>query len=229
MSNEENNKPCMEGEITQVPLIDVTPRDLQQTLRGTKARFSENIDYNISILAHRLPSRELLCRRFNIGTISQTRVVMVYLGDTANPGIVSEVKDRIAAIKTKTVIDSIYIERNIEDSHLSPFPQVEITQRPDVTESALLQGRIAVVVDGSPDVILAPTTFFDLMDTPDDAYMRWPVAASLPGCTVHNVSYSCFIACIVCSSDLLQSGNVSYQASVADFGFQGRDPVSHLY
>ncbi|PKM79964.1 MAG: spore germination protein [Firmicutes bacterium HGW-Firmicutes-14] len=178
MSGEGNNKPCMEGEITQVPLIDVTSRDLQQTLRGTKARFSENIDYNISILTHRLPSRELLCQRFHIGTLSQTRVVMVYLGDTANPGIVSEIKDRIGAIKTKTVMDSIYIERNIEDSHISPFPQVETSQRPDVTESALLQGRIAVFVDGSPDVILAPTTFFDLMDTPDDAYMRWPVAAS---------------------------------------------------
>lgn len=70
------------------------------------------------------------------------------------------------------------MERNIEDSNMSPFPQIENTKKPDIAETALLQGRVAIIVSGSPDILLAPTTFFDLIDTPDDAYLRWPVAAT---------------------------------------------------
>lgn len=170
--------PCIETERTQIPVMEVAPRDMLQSLRGTKKRFSEEIDYNLSVLAKRLPSKNLLCEQFNVGTISQTKVIIAYLSDRANPGIVDEVRSRIKAIKTDTVLDSMYIERNIEDSHLSPFPQIEATQKPDVTESGLLQGRVAIIVDSSPDVLLAPTTFFDLMDTRDDAYMRWSIAAT---------------------------------------------------
>lgn len=173
-----DHKPCVDKEITQVPVMEVAPRDTQQPLRGTKKRFSEEIDYNLSVLSKRLPSKNLLCEQFNVGTVSQTKVVIVYLSDRANPGIVDEVRSRIKAVKADTVLDSMYIERNIEDSNISPFPQIEATQKPDVTESALLQGRVAIFVDSTPDILLAPTTFFDLMDTRDDAYMRWSVAST---------------------------------------------------
>ncbi|MEL7563979.1 MAG: spore germination protein [Dehalobacterium sp.] len=172
------DKPCIDHGITRLPLIEVASRDVQQPLRGSKKRFAEEIDYNLSILAKRLPSKSLLCEEFIVGNISQTRVVLTYLSHKANPGIVGEVRKRINAIKADSVLDSMYIERNIEDSHLSPFPQIEATQEPDVSESALLQGRVAIFVDGSPDVLLAPTTFFDIMDTRDDAYMRWSVAST---------------------------------------------------
>lgn len=177
-NQETADKSCADNEITQLPLVEVAPCDMQQSLRGSKKRFSERIDYNLSILAKRLPSKNLLCEQFLVGNISQTKVVLVYLNHRANPGIIDEVRNRIKAIKTETVLDSMYIERNIEDSHLSPFPQIEATQEPGVTESALLQGRAAIIVDNSPDILLAPTTIFDMLDTRDDAYMRWSIAAS---------------------------------------------------
>ncbi|WP_148133481.1 spore germination protein [Candidatus Formimonas warabiya] len=172
------NIPCVDQKMIQLPLSEVVPRDMQQSLRGSKKRFSEEIDYNLSLLTKLLPTKNLLCERFLVGDISQTRVILTYLNHRANPGIVQEVGERIKGIKTDIVLDSIYIERNIEDSHLSPFPQIEATQEPDVAESALLQGRVAIFVDSSPDVLLAPATFFDLMDTKDDVYMRWFIAAS---------------------------------------------------
>ena len=147
-------------------------------MRGTKKRFSENINYNLSALAKRIPTENLVCERFTVGSIAAKTIVMVYLKNIANPGIVREVRDRIKAIKAPSILESSYVERNIEDSNLSPFPQIENTKKPDVTESALLQGRVAIMVDGSPDALLAPTTFFDLMDTPDDAYLRWPIAGT---------------------------------------------------
>jgi len=113
-----------------------------------------------------------------MGTRAKKRVMIAYLENVANPGIVSEIKTRLSKNRTKPVLDSSYIERNIEDSNLSPFPQVETTPNPTVAESALLQGRVAIFVDQSPDVLLAPTTFFDLMDTTEDAFRRWHVASS---------------------------------------------------
>lgn len=167
-----------EGETEQTPFIEISPRDTQQSMRGSRKRFSENLGYNLNILSKRLPTDHLAYERFEVGSVVKKSVVIAYLRNIANPDIVSEVKDRLAAIKAPNVLDSSYIERNIEDSNFSPFPQIEISQRPDVVESALFQGRIAVIVEGSPDLLIAPTTFFDLMDTPDDAYMRWSFAAS---------------------------------------------------
>lgn len=176
--NESEPTLCNDEEPEKVQFVEISPRDTQQTLRGSKKRFSESTSHNLSIISKRLPTDDLVCERFEVGSISKKPVIVVYLRNIANTRIIAEVKDRIAAVKAPNVLDSSYIERNIEDSNLSPFPQIEATQKPDVVESALMQGRVAVVVHGSPDVLLAPTTFFDLMDTPDDVYMRWFFGAS---------------------------------------------------
>lgn len=162
----------------KISIVDVVPRDTQYPLRGPKKRFSENIDYNLLLLRERFPDINLVFEQFRLSSRSKKRVVIAYFKDVAHPGIVSEVKDRLRAIRSEAVIDSSYIERNIENSNISPFPQIENTPRPDVVESALLQGRVAIISDGSADVLLAPTTFFDLMDTPEDAYSRWFIAAT---------------------------------------------------
>jgi hypothetical protein len=162
----------------RVSLVEVVPRDTQYPLRGSKKRFSESVDYNLSLLKERLPDPNLVFEQFILGSRSARRVVIAYLKDVAHAGIISEVKDRLGAIRAESIIDSSYIERNIENSKLSPFPQIEVTSRPDVAETALLQGRVVIVTDGSADILIAPTTFFDLMDTPEDAFSRWFIAAS---------------------------------------------------
>lgn len=159
-------------------IIEVAPRDIQQILRGNKKRFHEDIDYNLSLVQDRLPDENLTFEQVNIGRRGKRKVVIAYLEDVANPGIVAEVKEKIGAIRAETLLDSSYLERNIESSNISPFPQVEVTTRPDLAESALIQGRVAIFLDHSPDILLAPTTFFDLMDTPEDAYSRWFIANS---------------------------------------------------
>lgn len=161
-----------------ISLVELIPRAEQQLLRGNKKRFSEHLSYNLSLLTERLPDAGLVCELFKAGTFSKRKIALVYLKNRANPGIVSEIKDRIKAIKAETILDSSYVERNLENSNASPFPQIETTQRPDIAESALVQGRTAIIVEGSPDVLLAPATFFDLMDTPDDAYRRWYIASN---------------------------------------------------
>ena len=159
-------------------IIDVAPRDEQQILRGYKKHFHENLDYSLKLIKERLPDENLTFEQFIVGSRGKKRIVIVYLKDVANPSIVTEVRSRIKAIKAETLFDSSYLERNIENSNLSPFPQVEVTTRPDITEAALIQGRIGIFLDGSPEILIVPTTFFELMDTPEDAYSRWFLAAN---------------------------------------------------
>jgi hypothetical protein len=171
-------KPCFLDKEPYFPLIEVAPQETQRTSRGTKTQFSDNLEYNLSIFTRRIPSEDLVCQRFTVGSLAKKEIVIIYLKNIANHDIVAEVRGRIRAIKAPSILESSYVERNIEDSNMSPFPQIENTKKPDVAESALLQGRVAIIVSGSPDILLVPTTFFDLMDTPDDAYLRWPVAAT---------------------------------------------------
>jgi len=130
-------------------VMDVAPRDAQQPLRGSKKRFHECLDYNLTLIREGLPDENLIYEQFVIGRRGKKKVVIAYLKDVADPGIVTEVINKIKAIKAETLFDSSYLERNIEDSNLSPFPQVEVTTQPDLTEAALIQGRIAILLDGS--------------------------------------------------------------------------------
>jgi len=160
------------------PVVDVTPRAEQQLYRGSKQLYSENIEENLQSLFQRLPDPNLVTEEFIIGSRSKTKVVIAYLQDVANTGIVAEIKNRLKGIKAEIIPDTSYIERNIQDSIWSPFPQVEIVSKVDLTLTALTQGRVAIFVDGCPNIIIAPTTLFDLLDTPEDAYRRWFVASS---------------------------------------------------
>jgi hypothetical protein len=158
--------------------IDIIFRDNGQLLRGSKLRFTESARNNLTLMKGMIPSSEFIAESILLGNLAPKEVLIIYLGNIANQNIVSEIKQRLRKIKARTLFESSYIQRNIEDSSLSPFPQVKSTERPDVAVSALFQGRIAIILEGSPNAILAPCTFFDLMDTPEDAYTRWFISSS---------------------------------------------------
>lgn len=162
----------------EVSFVDVIPRDAQFPLRGPKKRFSDTVEVNLLLMRELLQSESLVFEQFMLGSKSKRKVVIAYLRDVAHPGIVAEVRDRLRAVRAESVIESVFIERSIENSNISPFPQLEVTPRPDVVETGLLQGRVAILADGNSEALLAPTTFFDLMDAPEDVYTRWFVAAS---------------------------------------------------
>ena len=153
-------------------------RDTRQVLRGPRLRFVEDLQSNIELIHYLVPSPELEIETITVGSSGPKTVAVVYLKNVANPGIVDEIRKRVKAIRARTLFDSSYVQRNIEDSSISPFPQVELTNRPDGAQSALWQGRVGILLDGSPDVLLAPCTLFELLDTTDDAYSRWFFATS---------------------------------------------------
>ena len=96
--------------------------------------------------------------------------------DIVDRSLVEEVERRINRVDIDAVIDSSILENLIEDNYLSAFPQVENTERPDAVAASLYEGRVAIVVDNSPFVLIVPATVGTLMQSSEDYYTRWPEA-----------------------------------------------------
>ncbi|MFC5557707.1 spore germination protein [Ureibacillus thermophilus] len=147
--------------------------ETERVVRGPRDGFIEQIQTNIALLRYRLPIPEFRVEETEVGVRTKTKVVVCYIEDIANPTLVQEVKKRIDAIEIDGVLDSVYIEHFLEDNPISPFPQLINTERPNRVIGNLLEGRVAVLVDGSPSALIAPATFNQFYHTEEDYNQHW--------------------------------------------------------
>jgi spore germination protein len=108
-----------------------------------------------------------------VGTRSKTDVAILYIEDIADDNLVSEVRRRIDAVDIDAVLDSSILEHLIEDDYKSLFPQIDNTERPDTVAASLYEGRVAIIVDNSPFVLIVPGTLGTLLQSTEDYYSRW--------------------------------------------------------
>jgi len=156
-----------------------TVPEICKSYKGPKDGFVEEAGINLFLIRNRFRDHRLRVRKLVLGERSQSAVYVLYVEDLAEPAIVKTVTERLEAIRTDIITNVSDICQFIQDSWLSPFPQLEYVERPDVVTYALSQGRIAILHESSPGVILAPTTLFDLIDTPDDYHNTWTISASI--------------------------------------------------
>lgn len=98
-------------------------------------------------------------KAFTVGERAASKVFMLYLADVANEDVIQEMSCRIESIKVDAILTTGELEGFVEDNSYTLFPQLSITERPDTTAHHILDGRIAVVVDRSPGVLIGPMTF----------------------------------------------------------------------
>lgn len=103
----------------------------------------------------------------------------MYIEDIVNHDALNELMERLSDINIDSISDSGQLEQLIEDDQWSLFPQIQLTERPDVVSSSLLEGRIAILIDNSPFVLLVPTIFANFFQSPDDYYQRWMYSSSV--------------------------------------------------
>lgn len=156
-------------------LIRRTPKEpsAEMSIRGSRDGFTESMDTNVSLVRSRLKDPKLSLKQWVLGERTQTRVLLIYIQDLANPRIVDEVERRLGQIHVDGVIDSGTLEQWIEDNHWSPYPQLQSTERPDKVAASLLEGRMAILVDGTPFALLAPAVMVSFFQTTDDYAQRW--------------------------------------------------------
>lgn len=142
-------------------------------VRGPREGFTETLRTNTVLLRRKIKSPHLKLEKFILGQATNTEVNIAYLEGTVNSKTVGEVRKRISRIKVDSILESAYIEELIEDAPFSLFPQIEHSERPDKVAAAILAGRIAIFTDGTPFVLMLPTTFFMFLQSNEDYYERY--------------------------------------------------------
>ncbi|MBF7083752.1 spore germination protein [Desulfallas sp. Bu1-1] len=150
-----------------------TPQ-VEAVIRGPQEGFTEQIRVNTSLIRKIIHLPSLVTEFIKVGGASPMQCAVMYLDDLANPDLVHEVKRRLESIQADYTQVTGLMEQLIEDAPFALVPQVLATERPDRVAANLLEGHVAIVVDGSPFVMVVPATFFSLMQSPEDAYVRWP-------------------------------------------------------
>jgi len=145
----------------------------ETVIRGPREGLVESLHTNVGLLRKRLRTHRLQMESVTVGTGSRSQVMIAYIAGIARPPVLREVRRRLARVQLDAVIDSLYIEECIEDCWYSPFPQVQNTERPDVLATALLRGRVALLVDGSPHALIVPMTLWYGLESAQDDYERW--------------------------------------------------------
>jgi spore germination protein KA len=145
----------------------------EQSLRGAREGYVESLGTNIALLRYRLPTPNFRIKTMHIGRLTKSKVAVCYIEGIVNSALVEEVMNRLAAIDLDGIIDAGYLEQFIEDHNMSPFPQVQNTERPDKTVASMLEGRVAILVDGSPFALIVPAVFSQFYQTLDDYTERF--------------------------------------------------------
>ena len=141
-------------------------------MRGPREGFIEDVKTNLSLIERRLKSPSLAVEKMTIGRLSQTTVALVYLADVASPEVVNAVRDKLKKIDIDALADSHYIQPYLEERPFSIFHQTGVTEKPDIVTAKLLEGRVAIVVDGSPMVVTVPFMVIEDYQSSEDYYER---------------------------------------------------------
>lgn len=158
-------------------------------IRGSHEAFVENLRTNTSMLRRLVNNENLIIEDTSVGIVSKTKCAICYLKDIANTELVNEVKHRVNNLDLDYIISSGQLEELIKENSKSSLPEVISTERPDTAASSILEGKVVVIVNGTPIVLIAPCTFFDLLASPEDRNINFTFANLL--------KIIRFIACII--------------------------------
>ncbi|WNS41163.1 spore germination protein [Paenibacillus sp. MMS20-IR301] len=151
----------------------------QGVIRGPKEGFTESLRTGTSMLRRRLKTTDLRIEEYKIGQRTQTGIALVYLAGIASEQVLAEIRRRLDAINTDSILESNYIEEFIQDGGLTPFPTIQNTERPDAMAGGILEGQVGIIIDGTPFALLAPSTFFNFFQSSEDYYQRYDISSFL--------------------------------------------------
>lgn len=150
----------------------ITEPSNENSIRGAKDSFIENIMTNVGLVRKRIKSPNLVYNEQEIGVQTKTKVGIMYMSNIAKKELVDLLKEKISKINIDGILDINYIQEYIEEKNESDFPVSINTERPDIVSYYLLQGRIALLVDNSPFVLILPAFFEDFINNIDDMYQK---------------------------------------------------------
>ncbi|WP_063891738.1 spore germination protein [Paenibacillus sp. Soil787] len=165
-----------------IPVNNLVHRSIEEpssepVIRGPKEGFIERQSVNVGLLRNYIRTPRLKTEAFTVGEITETSVLVTYIEGLADESVVNQVRDKIASIQIDGVLESGYIQEMMRQDNPFPlFPTFQVTERPDVVAGGLLEGRVAILVDNTPFVLVVPVTFWTGMQASEDYYLSYPIA-----------------------------------------------------
>lgn len=150
----------------------------EPVIRGPREGFTENFRTNTALLRRRIKDPSLRMENMIIGRKSHTDICIAYIHDIVNPAVLETLRYRLANVDIDSLLDAGNLEQYIEDSPLSLFTTIGYSEKPDVVSARILEGRIGIIVDGSPFVLTVPMLFMESFQMSEDYYVR-PIYASI--------------------------------------------------
>ncbi|WP_410429618.1 spore germination protein [Metabacillus litoralis] len=172
---------------------DVSLPEVEFSVVGPKEAFVESIESNINLIRKRIISDKLRIVELKVGDLSSTKLAVLYIEGICDEQNVQTVIQRIEDIQFDQISDSSFISQIIADKTTSPFPQLLDTERPDRVSSILAEGKIGIIVDGSPHVLIGPTTLVEFFSAFDDYFYNWIAASFIRLIRLFAVSFSLLI------------------------------------
>ncbi len=150
-----------------------TEPENERSLSGPREGFTESIMQNLSFIRRKMRTNDLKMKFLSLGKQSNTSICVCYIGSIANQAVLKEVYRRLNQIDIDAVLDSNYITELIRDKHWALFRSTGYTERPDVVVGKLLEGRVAIFIDGTPSVLTVPYLFIENFQSNEDYYLNF--------------------------------------------------------
>jgi spore germination protein KA len=156
----------------------VAEPDTEVSVRGPRDGFTEILRVNTSLLRRKIKNPRLIFEPLRLGKQTRTEINIVYIEGIANQEVIAEVRRRLHRIDTDVILESGYLEQFIEDHPFSPFATIGNSEKPDKVAAKLLEGRIAILCNGTPFALTVPFLFIEAIQVSEDYYSR-PYLASI--------------------------------------------------
>ena len=165
-----NDKEYLVAHLKKVEHRPVTEPELNYNQRSPRDSFVENMDVNLSLLRYRVKDKNLRIEKHDVGARTKTNIAILYIQDIVNDSVVKEIKKRIDAVDTDGILESGELQSFLLNGKRSLFPEMMVIERSDMAAEYLLEGKVILIVDGSPLALAAPTAFVEFMYACDDRY-----------------------------------------------------------
>ena len=156
--------------MNKYPSRGINPINSEQALEGPKDSFNEVLETNIELIKKRI-KKDLQQKEFILGKYTNTKIDILYIKSIVKEELVQDIENRIKTINIDGIIDSSYLKQYLTEQE-SLFPTILSTERPDKASMSLLEGKIIILVDNTPYVLILPSFFQDLFHTTDDYYQK---------------------------------------------------------
>lgn len=159
-------------DVRTYPVRGIGEPEKEKALKGAKDGFVETIVFNTALVRRRVKDPNLIFEMFTVGERSKTDVVIGYIDGLADKKTLQKLKKHIDGIKVKSLVmsEQSIVEALLQSRWYNPFPKARYTERPDVAAAHILEGKILLIIDNSPNAIILPTTIFDFLQDVDDFY-----------------------------------------------------------